>query len=722
MTFSEPPTKNQSTLPDLSGEWKMKIHWQRGEATGTVEASANIRHSPVGVAMVVRSPGSNSHTILSQAAYDAAGFPVLHYMYEVEPKAIGSDAEGSYKGAAILRFYDDGQELSGNYWTSQLTKGYFQLNRKPRGAQSLTEKIDVLLVTAISLEYEAAKAAFLETSPGQGVRIWEERNDSNAPYIFGTYLRSGTELFRLAIAKPGRMGSIETGRLAATLIERLSPQCLVMCGVCAGNPGDVALGDVVISELAYQYDEGKRETDGFVGDHRQSPVSVAWKRAAEQLKGEELPSYGKPSARDARYWLLERLNAGDNPRSHPARDRYFTGDEWRAVIETLENEGLVEIVGGALELTSSGSEDVKRSILLDIEPPEKLPIAVKVGPVASGNVVVKDGVTWELLEQLGVRSVVGLEMEAATIGAVARASGVPEWLVIKGVMDHADPRKDDRYKPFAARASAEALRLFLDRNFSACICDEQPVPRKGGSPSSTLGEQWRPRTVSGEFFDTLTAAIRKNAPAYSGLVELALAEAKMAHTHANGAYEVADGIRKLLSKRIVETHSAESVEASIVLEAGSAASGCQLIAKIWNSHDEYLGEAVDGVPDGLGVLKVYELSREMTPNLVSSFAGQMEGEAYGPSGVYTFPDKSQFAGTWTSGHPALGYREYLGKRGKLNCDFYLGSFRLRPDSTTYQPLWVRHGQGVAVDASARRAKCGQLHDGAFESIEIEIDF
>jgi len=36
---------------------------------------------------------------------------------------------------------------------------------------------------------------------------------------------------------------------------------------------------------------------------------------------------------------------------------------------------------------------------------------------------------------------------------------------MKGVMDHADPRKDDRFKPFAARASAEALRAFLMAHF-----------------------------------------------------------------------------------------------------------------------------------------------------------------------------------------------------------------------------------------------------------------
>ena len=195
MNTGETSKKSKITLPDLSGEWTMKIHWQRGEETGTVQASASIRHSPAGVTMVVRSRGSNSHTILSQAGHDAAGFPVLHYMYEVEPKAIGSDADGPYKGAAILRFYEDDQELSGNYWTSQLTKGHFHLNRQPRGAKSVTEKIDVLLVAAIPLEYEAAVAAFSETSSGYGVPSWAERNDLSAPYVVGTYLRSGAESF-----------------------------------------------------------------------------------------------------------------------------------------------------------------------------------------------------------------------------------------------------------------------------------------------------------------------------------------------------------------------------------------------------------------------------------------------------------------------------------------------------------------------------------------------
>jgi hypothetical protein len=81
--------------------------------------------------------------------------------------------------------------------------------------------------------------------------------------------------------------------------------------------------------------------------------------------------------------------------------------------------------------------------------------------MASGNAVVKDGVTWESLKGLGVRTVIGLEMEAAAIAQVAHRLEVPLWIVVKGVMDYADPKKDDRFKPFAAMASAQVLIRIL---------------------------------------------------------------------------------------------------------------------------------------------------------------------------------------------------------------------------------------------------------------------
>jgi nucleoside phosphorylase len=119
------------------------------------------------------------------------------------------------------------------------------------------------------------------------------------------------------------MGGISTGPLAALLAERLKPKCLVMCGVCAGNPGEVGLGDVVVSKIVYQYDEGKKEGAEFRPDHRQAAVSKAWLHAAGELKAHRLPSYGRLEKIRQRQWLLRHLHQGDDPARHPARARYF---------------------------------------------------------------------------------------------------------------------------------------------------------------------------------------------------------------------------------------------------------------------------------------------------------------------------------------------------------------------------------------------------------------
>jgi nucleoside phosphorylase len=454
----------QEPFPDVNGAWDMAIHWTRDGNVDVLVANAQIRQQGSEISMTVRSEGSDSHTILVQAARNAVGDPVLYYMYEVEPRVGTTDASMPYKGAAVLRYYEDGPELSGNYWTSRRSTGTFRLTRKsPSLPQSLNDATDVLLVTALKEEFEAAELAFSASSEnGDGVHHWLDLALPAAPASKRGVFHSGSRpLFTVVLARPQRMGGIVTGQLAAVLAVTLKPGCLVMCGVCAGNPQEVALGDIVVSEIAYQYDEGKQEVDAFFGDHRQRAISQMWQDSADSLSPETLPSFGVPSPRDARFWFLERLYAGDDPRKHPARARYVAEGEWKALVEGLVADNFIERAGTSFRLTHAGRDEVEWSLATEIDPPERLPIAIKVGPMASGNVVVKDGVTWDQLKSMGIRNAVGLEMEAAALALAAHSFEVPQWIVMKGVMDHADPRKDDRFKPFAARASAEALRAFL---------------------------------------------------------------------------------------------------------------------------------------------------------------------------------------------------------------------------------------------------------------------
>lgn len=198
----------------------------------------------------------------------------------------------------------------------------------------------------------------------------------------------------VALARPTRMGATATAPVVSTLVECLRPRCLAMCGVCAGNPAHAALGDVVVAELAYAYDEGKRTEDGFEGDHRQIPAPEGWLRAAQDLGTSDLPSFGEASPHEARIWLMERLYVGEDPRRHPARSRFLSQASWTDQIQGLQADGLVARDGAALSLTDAGYALIEQLVYDDLDGPRELPFAVVVGPMASGNVVVKDGLTW----------------------------------------------------------------------------------------------------------------------------------------------------------------------------------------------------------------------------------------------------------------------------------------------------------------------------------------
>lgn len=86
------------------------------------------------------------------------------------------------------------------------------------------------------------------------------------------------------------------------------------------------------------------------------------------------------------------------------------------------------------------------------------PYHVHVGPIASGNGVMADASIWTRLH--GERKTLAVEMEAAALGELAHEHSLP-FAIAKGVMDHADEHKADRFKEFAARTSAAVLCHYL---------------------------------------------------------------------------------------------------------------------------------------------------------------------------------------------------------------------------------------------------------------------
>lgn len=311
-----------------------------------------------------------------------------------------------------------------------------------------TDRIDVLVITALKEEYDAARAAVGEVP-------WRDhRVGSIEPYA--TVRHQGLSV---ALARPVQMGGRSVGALTTTLVNELRPVCLAMCGVCAGKPGETSPGDVVVAAPAYEWDEGKHAGPAFRADHQQFPQDIRWLRAAQDFDPASLPSHGTATAEEADVWFLERLYREQNPRKHAARSRYLPGPAWRDRLARMEAAGLIRWQSGELVLTGSGRDHIQRVLYLD-DGPQRLPYQVLAGPMASGSAVMADPGIWDRLE-ISQRKIVALEMEAATIATVAHERQVPHWLVVKGVMDHADFAKDDRFKAFAARASAEVMFALL---------------------------------------------------------------------------------------------------------------------------------------------------------------------------------------------------------------------------------------------------------------------
>nr|WP_221381702.1 hypothetical protein [Actinoplanes polyasparticus] len=336
-----------------------------------------------------------------------------------------------------------------------------QQNQVVRDEQRRRDAVDVVVVTALREEFEAARAAV----PAH----WQARDTATAPYLAGRY--GG---LTLALARTTAMGARSTGPVAAALVLALKPRCLAMSGVCAGHPDRTAPGDVVVADPAYEYDEGKLSGARFRGDHRQYPQDTRWLRAAQEFDPSALPAHDAATEQDAAGWLLERLHRGQDARTHPARSRYFPRGTWNTRLSGMEREGLIAWRDGSWTLTGAGSARIERLLADDVDGPVTLPFAVQAGPMASGSAVIEDPQIWDELQDQGGRKILALDMEAATIATVAHDNRVPHWLVAKGVMDGARPGKDDRFKEFAARASAEVLYALLSRVLSGAPDPARP--------------------------------------------------------------------------------------------------------------------------------------------------------------------------------------------------------------------------------------------------------
>jgi len=196
-----------------------------------------------------------------------------------------------------------------------------------------------------------------------------------------------------------RMGMVSTALRSAALIAILRPRLIAMCGICAGVKGKVNLGDVLLADPAWDFQSGKR-----VRDKKNSIFSIS-------------------------------------PHQLPA--------------PTLLRTHVEQIRGDFAALTK---------ISTDFGSDFSGATRVVVGPVASGSAVIADGAVINEIKAQH-RDLIGLEMEIYGMYAAAYGASKPQPLpfALKAVCDFADPDKEDKNQRYAAYASANVLRLLMER-------------------------------------------------------------------------------------------------------------------------------------------------------------------------------------------------------------------------------------------------------------------
>lgn len=183
---------------------------------------------------------------------------------------------------------------------------------------------------------------------------------------------------------------------------------------------------------------------------------------------------------------MEFLLAGNSPKNNAyAEERRRRCADYAKVVTQLRELGFLKKTG-PISLSSKGRKYIKEKVEIHLDGlPERKDFAIHVGPIGSGTTVQRDPHIFDKLSEQ-MRKVIGLEMEASAIGAIAHTLR-KEMIVMKGVMDYADQDKNDNFKKFAARASAECLVAFLRQNLPEFHAPKaNPVQRTRPSGTGNL--------------------------------------------------------------------------------------------------------------------------------------------------------------------------------------------------------------------------------------------
>jgi len=292
--------------------------------------------------------------------------------------------------------------------------------------------------------YSVAWVSALPLEAAAATQMLDEEHDeprshisNTQQYVFG---RIGHYNVVMVCLPAGQMGTNSAAAVAGQLVNAFpSIKFALMVGIGGGVPAtrvDIRLGDVVIGQPhlqhggVVQYDFGKTGPNGHVQriGHINAPPKVLLNAIAKLRTNH----YRAPNNFSAHLSTFERLPRFG--RGKPGPDTLFQPSYHHNGGDSCESCSKDMMV----KRPDRGSEEV----------------VIHYGTIASGNQVMKDGVTRDKISaELG--GVLCFEMEAAGL-----ASALP-CAVIRGICDYADSHKNKGWQPYAAATAAAVAKELL---------------------------------------------------------------------------------------------------------------------------------------------------------------------------------------------------------------------------------------------------------------------
>jgi nucleoside phosphorylase len=285
-----------------------------------------------------------------------------------------------------------------------------------------------------ALPVELAAAAEMLDEEHQNLP--QDPTDSNV-YTFG---RIGEHNVVISCLPAGQMGTNSAAAVASQMKSRFpSLRFGLMVGIGGGVPSaqsDIRLGDIVISQPhmqhggVVQYDFGKIGVDGhFLRTGSLNAPPAVLLQALAKLRANHMRGRIKLYEYLSTYARLPKF--------------VYQGADFDVLYNTTYSH-----VNGPTCDGCSKKEIVSRDPREDTNP------VLYFGTIASGNQVMKDGVTRDRVsKELG--GILCFEMEAAGL-----INNFP-CLVVRGICDYADSHKNKRWQPYAAATAAACAKELL---------------------------------------------------------------------------------------------------------------------------------------------------------------------------------------------------------------------------------------------------------------------